>query len=270
LKEYALLLMGSRGPLTTLGLKRRRTVVDLIDPPFVADSREVFLQQLSAMTRGARLVTATAAELAEEAGRAGVEAVLLPNACGAVPASPAARPQPPTVGYLGTLDWRFDTQLVANVARAMPETRFVLAGRQLDSLVPELRALTNLSNVDLSGPVPPSETEATLRSFSVGIVPFKTGFMGDAINPVKVYEYLALGLPVVASPIRECRELDLVTCAQTPTEWVVAIREALKADDPVLSAHRREFATLNTWRERADVLVGLMIDRGLIARSAVR
>jgi glycosyltransferase involved in cell wall biosynthesis len=270
IREYALFLMGSRGPHTTLGLQRRRTVVDLIDPPFVAASREIFRQQVPILTKGARLVTATSAELADEARQAGVEAVVVPNACVEVAPLPSIRPAVPTVGYLGSLDWRFDVQLVAEVARAMPEVRFVLAGRQLDSLQPQLRALRGLVNVDLPGAVPPSDTTATLGGFSVGIVPFRTGFIGDAINPVKVYEYLAVGVPVLASPIRECREMDLVSCAGTPDEWVAAIRELLNKDDGAASMSRRDFASRNTWRVRADALVDLMVDRGLIAPTAVR
>jgi len=271
IRNYALLLMGSRGPYTTLGLQQDRTIVDLIDPPFEADSREILRAHLPSLTKGARLVTATAAELLEEARQLGIETFLLPNACREVPREVAPAPHVPTVGYLGTIDWRFDVDLVAEVARAMPETRFVLAGRHLDSLAVDIRKLLrHLPNVQLPGAVHPDATSSTLASFSMGIVPFKTGFVGDAINPVKVYEYLAAGIPVLATPIRECQGIELVTCAQGPEQWIAAIRDLLANTDVASAGSRQAFAARNTWRERADTLIDLMVDHGLVDPTKVR
>ena len=68
-------------------------------------------------------------------------------------------------------------------------------------------ALANLPNVSLLGPVPFKDGQALIESFSVGLIPFEEGSVGDAINPVKMYTYLERGVPVATTDIRECRGL---------------------------------------------------------------
>jgi glycosyltransferase involved in cell wall biosynthesis len=125
--------------------------------------------------------------------------------------------------------------------------------------------LGSLENVELPGPVPVGsvETARVLARFSAGVIPFRTGFVGDAINPVKMYEYLAHGLPVIASPIRECRERQpLVRCASTPDEWAAAVNAAVT--NPRRGVRDRlEYARANTWDERALAMIRLLGREGL-------
>jgi hypothetical protein len=102
------------------------------------------------------------------------------------------------------------------------------------------------------------------ENFSFGIVPFRAGFVGDCINPVKMYEYLAHGLPVLATPIRECiAAAPVVRCARTPDEWCAAVRDFVVAPRDG-SGIRMDFARSNTWEIRAQTLLDVLTARGAL------
>ncbi|MCU1456283.1 MAG: glycosyltransferase [Actinomycetia bacterium] len=268
--ERFVLYRVGHGPYSTLGLSPIATIVDLIDPPFVENSLEQYRRSLPQMLKGADLVTATARTLADEARAAGYEVINVPNACQDV-ATVAPRRLSSRVGYLGTLDWRFDTRLVEQVATSMPDVEFFFAGRQLDSMAREFSRLADLPNVVMPGVIDFDETSRLLATFDVGVIPFRRGFVGDSINPVKMYEYLAHGIPVVSTPIRECLELpELVTCPTSPEGWVSTLREALRSRDAEPMRRRRAWAAANTWDVRAEQMVRALVDKGSLAASAAR
>ena len=188
-------------------------VIDLIDPPYGEHSKRTLRERLRTIDPQGDVFFATAGALAEEALLTGAAVHLIPNGCESVRTAPLPLPATATVGYLGTLDWRFDWDLVESVARSLPETRRPLAGRVLDHLQARAAELGSLPNVEIRSTDAELSDFEIFREFSVAIIPFRLGFDGDAINPVKMYEYLAQGLPVLSTPIRECREHEpLVTC----------------------------------------------------------
>jgi teichuronic acid biosynthesis glycosyltransferase TuaH len=101
-------------------------------------------------------------------------------------------PRPPVCVYVGALDARFDWEQVASWARARPDIRFVLAG-PMPASPPEVP-----SNVDLVGAVPYSELPALLHGARVGLLPLSDDPLNAGRSPMKLYEYLAAGLAVVA------------------------------------------------------------------------
>jgi glycosyltransferase involved in cell wall biosynthesis len=252
------------------GLVDGPLVLDLIDPPFHDDSRTLLAQYLGTVASTPDLFFATARALAEEIEHSGAHAELLPNGCDEPPVEMTSAPPTPTLGYLGTLDWRFDWDLVEAVARRVPEWRVVLVGRVLAEMGRQADRLATLPNVELRGPAPHDvDPFATLADFSVGMIPFRTGFVGDAINPVKMYEYAAADLPVLATPIRECRDREpLVVCRPDADGWVAALPElvASRAKD---HRERREFVSANTWTRRADDALVALRARRLVTQHDV-
>ena len=249
------------------GLLNGPLVVDVIDPPFVDNSLEVFRAALAHLVPRADLFFATASCLADEIRRAGGVVEVVPNACEDVRDAPPPEPARATAGYLGTLDWRFDWDLIEAVARQTPTVRWVLAGRVLDGLQQRAAALGSLANVEFPGPLPERDFEgfAIFDEFSLGVIPFQTGFVGDSINPVKMYEYLAHGLPVVATPIRECLDrVPLVSCGAGVDEWVDLVNR-LVADSRDGARDRLDYARRNTWDARASAAVHELTSRGLLA-----
>ena len=92
--------------------------------------------------------------------------------------------------------------------------------------------------------------------------------MGDAINPVKMYMYLAFGLPVIATRIAECaRHADWVTTVRTPEEFAVAVRTIQQTNSPDQAESRRTFARQNRWENRAAAAIQILRSEGLIERE---
>ncbi len=114
------------------------------------------------------------------------------------PAELAAIPRP-RLGFFGLLrDW-VDLDLLAEVARRRPDWHVVLLG---DSTV-DLAPYRQLANMHFLGPKPYADLPAFCRGFEVGLIPFKLNALTRAVNPIKLREYLAAGLPVVSTPLPE-------------------------------------------------------------------
>jgi hypothetical protein len=96
---------------------------------------------------------------------------------------------------------------------------------------------------------------------------YRTDNWGRWVQPLKAYEYLACGKPVVSAPIDAASDFgDLVRVVPEGGSWIGAIEEALLADGPEEVARRIEFARRNTWDMRAGE-VALLIEERLTAMS---
>ncbi|GAA5194605.1 glycosyltransferase [Rugosimonospora acidiphila] len=220
---------------------------------------------LRAAVRAADLVLASSSALPERLPTASRPAVVLANGCDPTrftlqgPTTPWLRHLPrPVLGYLGAVDTRaFDADLVAAVARLRPEWTFLLVG-------PSTRAgrapLAGLPNVRLYDPVPFDDAPAILRGCDVGVIPYRVGGLVDYVHPKKCYEYLAMGKPVVATPIPALAALDApILLAATAPEFVAAVERALvSAGRPEEVARRRAVAERNSWSVRGEQLRGLL------------
>ena len=186
--------------------------------------------------------------------RLGLPVTLLRNACAyeelaGVPARypPVTRPRR-EVGYVGALAHWVDLELLAATARLRPGLDFWCLG----AVRPGAPSVDPPANLRIYDHVPHDWLPYYLSRASVTVVPFKVDSRAAlAADPVKVYEYLAAGKPVVATRLPELDRLgDLVYRADTPAAFAGAIDEALAADRPQLAADRRAFARANTWRHR--------------------
>lgn len=164
------------------------------------------------------------------------------------PRSPQERR--PVVGYIGAIsDW-FDIELLAQCARALPEVDFVLVG---DVTHPDVRAASALPNVQFIGEVPYSEAPARVHAFDVCTIPFLINELTLATNPVKAYEYLAAGKPVVATAMPELFEMDgLVSIAKDHQTYIDLLRRALAScGDAGAAEQRKRWAQQHDWLQRA-------------------
>jgi glycosyltransferase involved in cell wall biosynthesis len=119
--------------------------------------------------------------------------------------------------------------------------------------------LKDLPNVRLLGHKAYSELPAYLNCFNVAVIPFKNNELTRGVNPVKLYEYLAAGKPVVSSDLPEVRSFQpLVSIAGEPDQFVKKIEEELAADSPGKAAERLRVAGLNSWEARADAAVDII------------
>jgi hypothetical protein len=210
------------------------------------------------LIRGADLILASSRPLQEKIARSNREAVLLRNACDYEHFASVTRhgSHRPVIGYYGAIaDW-FDSDLVADLAEHQPGWDFVLIGSTFAADVSRLR---NLPNVQLVGERPYGELPRWLSRFDVAILPFRRTPLTEATNPVKAYEIMAAGLPLVSVPLPEIVEFgDLVRLASTPVEFEKQIRAELGNRDEILVERRRAFARGQTWEERVRQLDGLI------------
>ncbi len=220
------------------------TVVDVIDPPLDGN----FTASVRVLRRLARHripLSCTADALADDVRAAGGAAEVIRNGWAGVLGPPPAAGRL-VCGYLGTVDERFDHELVRGVAAALPDVRFVIGGRVNHDQHARFAPIAALPNVEVTGPIPYGDRPG----FDVGLIPFRPGPVGDRINPVKMYEYLAAGAEVVATGIRECRAVPLVRCGDTVEAWVAEIRR-IGAGDRRPPQQRAAFLAGATWAVRA-------------------
>ncbi len=260
--------VGAPDPLLLQGMQCEHLVYDCIDPCFIPSEQEQFDRNELAIARAAKIVFCTAETLLVRCGAVNTASHLLPNACSPdeyppernpslpLPAPLQNRGDRPVIGFMGTMDWRMDVETLAYAAQCLPEYTFALAGRVNYDQEERLRVLRALPNVVVLGTVSLGEGRAYTAAFTVGLILFVPGPMCDAVNPVKMYMYLAAGKPVVTTDLRETRTPGepLVYATRTPDEFVAAIRRAVaEASDTSLREARVAFARQNTWDERARV-----------------
>ncbi|HYC62370.1 MAG TPA: glycosyltransferase [Thermoanaerobaculia bacterium] len=221
--------------------------------------RRAMVAQEEELLANADVVVVSSALLERRALQHRESAVMVRNACdydhfARVTKADNARP---VIGYYGAIsDW-FDSALVADLAARRPDWDFVLIGSTYNAAISRL---VKLPNVSLPGEEPYEWLPEQLSRFDIAIIPFKRTPLTEATNPVKVYEMLAAGLPVVAAPIPEVAALaPLVRVASTAEEFEQQIIAALADDDDTREA-RRAFAREQTWQHRFAILANATAD----------
>ena len=104
------------------------------------------------------------------------------------------------VGYLGAIAPWFDFDLVEKAARARPQWTFVMVGPVLPGASAEVARLAALDNVEFRPAVGHDQVPGVMSAFSVGMIPFRRTTLTAGVNPNKLWEYLAAGIPVVSTP----------------------------------------------------------------------
>lgn len=135
----------------------------------------------------------------------------------------------PRIGYSGFLKKQLDWSLLLQLATMHPEWSFVFVGAQkhdeIGSLIGEL---SRRPNVYFLGAKPVKELAYYPQHFDACIMPYQMDDYTKFIFPLKLYEYLASGRPVVGSPIRSLLDYaHVVKLARTPEEWSEALTSSL-------------------------------------------
>ena len=171
------------------------------------------------------------------------------------PATVYAEPQGRRIiGYYGAIAEWFDLDLIEAIAQHFSDCCVLLIGADT---VDAKGRLAHLSNVVMTGEMPYARLPAYLHAFDVCLLPFKVIPLTLATNPVKVYEYLSAGKPVVSVDLPEMTQFqDLVSVASDTDGFLAAIAEVLADGENVPAiAQRQAFGQEQTWTHRARALM---------------
>lgn len=204
--------------------------------------------------RAVSTVLTSSSALLERLKRLANDVRLVPNACASdrLPALPRMRrlknDRAPVIGYVGTIAHWFDWGLVLALAKSHPQAIFRFIG--------PIYVRTPASppkNVCLEPSLPHDEALQAMAQFDVGLIPFKRTAITSSVDPIKYYEYRALGLPVVSSVFGEMAmrgESDGVYLIDQDSSLTEVIDQALVSD--ITPASTAQFRKNNSWESRFD------------------
>ena len=184
------------------------------------------------------LVVATARSLYESKGRQARRVVYLPHGVEVVHFRKALDPAMtipedmqslahPVVGFFGLIEEWIDLDMIAAAARRHPEWSFVLLGK----VAVDIGCFRDAKNMHFLGPRPFAMLPSYCKVFDCGILPFKITDMTVHVNPLKMREYLAAGLPVISTDLPEVRAYSpTVRIARDSTEFCAQLENALQAN----------------------------------------
>ncbi|MDE0200900.1 MAG: glycosyltransferase [Rhodospirillaceae bacterium] len=192
---------------------------------------------------------------------------LLPNAVELLEEESRSWPKPrelkrlagPVIGYAGNLDVaRIDLDLLRHVVGARPDWNFVFIGSMHKG--EEIRVLERYGNVHFLGVRVYERALRYIRHFDAAIIPHLDNDLTRSMNPLKLYVYHALLVPVISTPIANMDDFSkFVRIGETPQEFVRAIEQCLR-DNPILGdlSNLRALLRENSWRERVKCVLELI------------
>ncbi len=178
----------------------------------------------------------------------GVDFDIFYNASSKLPKELNDIPEPRII-YTGLIAEWFDLELLKYSANALPEMSFVIIG----SLRVNISSLKEIPNIYFLGRKKYDDIPKYLKNSQVGIIPFKKTKLIETVNPIKLYEYMACGLSVVAT---KWKELEIINSpaylAKDPDDFINGLRNALQERNREKYV---QFAKNNTWEERFNSLI---------------
>jgi glycosyltransferase involved in cell wall biosynthesis len=167
----------------------------------------------------------------------------------------------PVIGFWGAVASWLDFSLIRMLAVERPQYTFVFIG-QISCREPY--ALSDLPNVHWLGNRDYESLPLYASHFDAAIIPFEVRKVTNAANPVKMYEYMAAGLPIVSTDLPEVRTQKHVRIGRSPAQFLRQLDEALLHDRaPDLITARRNSAFTESWINRAEFIKDRMIEKFL-------
>ena len=212
----------------------------------------------------ADLVFASSAPLAERLAEVSDHVVAMTNVAdterfagalenGPVDPAIAALPHPRIVFTGAIVRTKLNFELLVALARARPDWSIALVG-PIGPGDPstDVSALRREPNVHLLGKRRYEELPDVLRGADAALIPYDINELTASIFPMKVYEYLAAGLPVATTPLPSLAGVEGIVTAADAEATVAALEELLQADGPEARADRSRLAESHSWENRLD------------------
>ena len=165
----------------------------------------------------------------------------------------------PIVGYAGSIERRIDFELLKDVIGQNKDKSFVFVGPISNMFVPDW--FFNTENVTVTGRLPYSEMPGIIQEFDIAIIPFKMDEVSATIFPLKLFEYMGAGKPVIATnfnhDLTEFTE-GMVSFCDNATSFTQELNSILRHDSPVNKRKRIQIAEKNTWEKRGEQISDLL------------
>jgi glycosyltransferase involved in cell wall biosynthesis len=256
-------------------------VYHCVDPlVFPVDKKHGIVSEQK-MARDSQLIICTSKQLYDEKIKVNEHTYFIPNAADINHSSKALQSdlaiheylkniKRPIVGYFGNIERRLDYNLLKSVTEANREINFVFSGPMSKEFVPAW--FYDSPNIHLTGPVPYEQMPQVLKGFDVAMIPFKKDEVSATIFPLKLFEYLGAGKPVVSTDfnpdLKDFTDSTVAYCAD-PASFSAAIRTLLHDDREHLKEKRLQVAAQNTWEKRVTEF-GSLINRYVIKNKVVK
>jgi glycosyltransferase involved in cell wall biosynthesis len=163
----------------------------------------------------------------------------------------------PRIGHFGTVNPKLDLRLVADLVDRRPDWHWVFVGYVIEKALAAdpisyiaWEKLCTRPNVHLLGSRPYGDIPCYQAQMDINVLCYRTDSGGwwEDISPLKLYEYLAVGRPVVASNLETLRSLGHVLAIATDAnEWLARIEDALNGAAIGSFEQRRHVAQMNSW-----------------------
>jgi glycosyltransferase involved in cell wall biosynthesis len=171
----------------------------------------------------------------------------------------AALPGPRIVFVGAILAAKIDIELVVALARLRPQWSFAFVG-PVGPGDPrtDVHALGQLANVHMLGFRPYEQLPGVLRGADAAIVPYLLDGEMRSVFPMKIYEYLAAGRPVVSTPLDTLVDVPDVIKAPDAEQFAACLEDALERDTPEARRARSERAQAHSWESRLDQIAAAL------------
>jgi len=155
----------------------------------------------------------------------------------------------PVIGFWGLIGEWIDLDLIRLVAQRHPEWSIALIGKADVSCA----AFQGMPNIHLIGPRSYKALPGFAKGFTAAILPFKVNRLTENVNPIKLREYLAAGLPVVSTALPEVKQYEkVIAIAHSPDEFVTYLEAAVLDTSESATNKRREAISQDSWEARVE------------------
>jgi len=175
----------------------------------------------------------------------------------------------PVIGYSGLIAARLDMALLREIALSRPEWSLVLIGAVDDRYcAAEWLTLRQMPNVHCLGIKEVDLVPRYIKAFDVCLVPYTLSERADNASPLKLYDYLAAGKPIVTTAFAAADAFrEVVRIADSNEAFIRHIEAALSEKDDDLPAKRRRIAADNTWERRVEQLSDIIQSHWVASRN---